>query len=67
MYLNRKYGNGFNEESIYKVANSRQGWYRRCGKNVVNYILRPTLLETKVKDGANLLNPLHYYLRNVGI
>ena len=67
MYLNRKYRNGFNEESIYKVANSRKGWYRRCGKNVVNYILSPTLLETKVKDGANLLNPLQYYLRSVGI
>ncbi len=67
MYLNRKYRNGFNEESIYKVANSRLGWYKRCSMNVVNFILSPVLLETKVKDGANLLNPLQYYLRNVGI
>lgn len=67
MYLNRKYKNGFNEESIYKVANSRLGWYKRCSMNVVNFILNPTLLETKIKDGAGLLNPLNYYLRKVGI
>ena len=66
-YYNRKYKNGFNHEAIYKVANSRLGWYRRCGMNVVNFILSPELLETKVKDGAGLLNPLQYYLRNVGI
>jgi Retron-type reverse transcriptase len=66
-YLNRKYSNGFEKESIYKVANSRLGWYKRCSMNVVNYILNPTLLETKIKDGAGLLNPLNYYLRNVGI
>jgi len=66
-YLNRKYKNGFNVESIFKVANSRLGWYKRCGMNVVNYILSPTLLETKIKDGAGLLNPLNYYLRKVGI
>lgn len=66
-YYNRKYKNGFNHEAIFKVANSRLGWYRRCGMNVVNFILSPNLLETKVKDGANLLNPLQYYLRSVGI
>lgn len=66
-YLNRKYKNGFNHEAIYKVANSRLGWYRRSGMNVVNFILSPNLLETKIKDGACLLNPLQYYLRSVGI
>lgn len=66
-YYNKKYKNGFNHEAIFKVANSRLGWYRRCGMNVVNFILSPELLETKVKDGAGLLNPLQYYLRNVGI
>lgn len=66
-YLNRKYNNGFNHEAIYKVANSRLGWYKRSGMNVVNFILSPKLLETKVKDGACLLNPLQYYLRSVGI
>ena len=67
MYLNRKYKSGFSHGDIFKVANSRLGWYKRCSMNVVNYILSPTLLETKIKDGANLLNPLQYYLRNVGI
>jgi len=66
-YLNKKYNNGFNHEAIYKVANSRLGWYKRSGMNVVNFILSPKLLETKIKDGACLLNPLQYYLRSVGI
>ena len=66
-YINWKYKNGFDKESIFKVANSRLGWYRRCGMNVVNYILNPTLLETKIKERAGLLNPLNYYLRKVGI
>lgn len=66
-YLNRKYNNGFNHEAIYKVANSRLGWYKRSGMNVVNFILNPKLLETKIKEGACLLNPLQYYLRSVGI
>ncbi|WP_277405982.1 group II intron reverse transcriptase/maturase [Lacrimispora xylanisolvens] len=66
-YLNRKYKNGFNNENIYKVANSRLGWYKRSSMDVVNYILNPELLETKIKDGAGLLNPLNYYLRKVGI
>ena len=66
-YINRKYKNGFDEESMYKVANSRLGWYKRCSMDVVNYILSPKLLETKIKDRAGLLNPLNYYLRNVGI
>ena len=30
-YLNRKNKNGFNQEAIFKVANSRLGWYRRSG------------------------------------
>ena len=66
-YLNRKYKNGFSHEDIYKVANSRLGWYRRSGMNVVNFIISKELLETKIKDSAGLLNPLTYYLSNVGI
>jgi group II intron reverse transcriptase/maturase len=66
-YLNRKNRNGFDHEAIFKIANSRLGWYRRSGMNVVNFIISPELLETKIKDGAGLLNPLNYYLRNVGI
>jgi hypothetical protein len=66
-YLNRKYNNGISQEDIYKVANSRLGWYRRSGMNVVNFIISKELLETKIKDSAGLLNPLSYYLSNVGI
>ena len=66
-YLNRKYKNGFNQEDILKVANSRLGWYRRSGMKVVNFIISKELLETKIKDSAGLLNPLSYYLSNVGI
>ncbi len=66
-YLNRKYKNGFQHEDIYKVANSRLGWYRRSGMDVVNFIISKELLETKIKDSAGLLNPLSYYLRKVGI
>lgn len=54
-------------EAIFKAANARLGWYRRSGMNVVNYIISPEVLETKIKDGAGLLNPLNYYLRNAGI
>jgi len=66
-YLNRKNKNGFDNEAIYKVANSRLSWYRRSGMNVVNFIIRKDLLENRIKDGAGLLNPLSYYLSNVGI
>lgn len=66
-YLNRKQGNGFNHEEIYKVANSRLGWYKRSGMNVVNFIISVDLLENKIKGGAGLLNPLNYYLSKVGI
>lgn len=62
-YLNQKNKNGFDHEAIYKVENSRLGWYRRSGMNVVNFIISPDLVENKIKDGAGLLNPLNYYLR----
>ncbi len=65
--MNRKYQNGFSHEEIFKVANSRLGWYRRCGMNVVNFIISKDLLENRIKDGTGLLNPLSYYLVKVGI
>lgn len=67
VYLNRKYECGFTHDDIYKVANSRLGWYKRSGMNVVNFIISPNVLENKIKDGAGLLNPLNYYLSKVGI
>ena len=66
-YLNWKHKNGFSHEEIFKVANSRLGWYRRSGMNVVNFIISKDLLENRIKDGAGLLNPLSYYLVKVGI
>ena len=66
-YLNWKNRNGFSHEEIYKVANSRLGWYKRSGMNVVNFIIGKDLLENRIKDGAGLLNPLSYYLAKVGI
>jgi group II intron reverse transcriptase/maturase len=57
--LNQKYECGFDNEAIYKVANSRLGWYRRSAMNVVNFIISPDLPENKIKDGAGLLNPLN--------
>ena len=52
MYLNRKYRNGFSHDDIFKVANSRLGWYKRSSMNVVNFIISKELLETKIKDGV---------------
>ena len=66
-YLNWKNHNGFSHEDIYKVANTRLGWYKRSGMNVVNFIISKELLENRIKDGTGLLNPLSYYLVKVGI
>lgn len=66
-YLNRKHGNGIDQEEIYKIANSRLGWYKRSEMSVVNFIISIDLLENKIKNGAGLLNPLNYYLSKVGI
>ncbi|MCR5608012.1 MAG: group II intron reverse transcriptase/maturase [Lachnospiraceae bacterium] len=63
MYLNNKNNNGFTHEDIFKVANSRLGWYKRSAMNVINFVISADLLENKIKDGAGLLNPLSYYLR----
>ena len=65
--INKSYKCNFDEESIYKVANSRLGWYRRCGMNVVNYILSPKVLAqaNKKKGRPGLVNPLDYYLSSL--
>ena len=72
IYLNLKALNdlckcNFIEEDIYKVDNSRLGWYRRSGMNVVNYILSPKVLElaNKKKGRPGLVNPLSYYLSSL--
>ena len=61
--LNKAFKCNFDDESIYKVANSRLGWYRRSGMDVVNYVLSPKVLEiaNKKKSRPGLVNPLNYY------
>lgn len=66
-YLNWKHKNRFSNKEIFKAANSRLGWYKRSGMNVVNFIISKDLLENRIKDGVGLLNPLSYYLVKVGI
>lgn len=63
--LNKAFKCNIEDEDIFKVANSRLGWYRRCGMNVVNYILSPKVLAlaNKKKGRPGLVNPLAYYLR----
>ena len=38
MKINLRNNDGFDEESNYKVANSRVGWYKRARMNVINFI-----------------------------
>ena len=61
-YLNKIMHCHFSFEDIFKVANSRLGWYRRATGNVVNFILSPKFLEKDKGDCPGLVNPLSYYL-----
>ena len=63
--LNKAFKCNFENEDIFKVANSRLGWYRRCGMDVVNYILSPKVLAlaNKKKGRPGLVNPLAYYFK----
>ena len=61
--INKRFKCNFNEEDIYKVANSRLGIYRQCGMNVINFILSPTVLAIRKANRPGLVNPLEYYLR----
>ena len=57
-YLKRK----FSFEEIFKVANSRLGWYRRSYGKVVNFLLNANILAIRKGDRPGLVNPLKYYL-----
>ena len=61
--INKRFKCNFNEEDIYKVANSRLGIYRQCGMNVINFIISPTVLAIRKANRPGLVNPLEYYLR----
>lgn len=63
--LNRIIGCGFAHEEIFKVANSRLGWYRRSGMYVVNFAISPEILGRKTKSRPGLVDPLKYYLSNI--
>lgn len=63
--LNQIIGCGFTHEEIFKVANSRLGWYRRSGMYVVNYAISPEILGRKTKSRPGLVDPLQYYLSNI--
>ena len=60
--LNRIGKCGFTDRDVFKVANSRLGWYRRCNGDVVNYALSPKILGQETKDRPGLVDPLAYYL-----
>ena len=60
--LNRIGKCGFSDEDIFKVANSRLGWYGQGNGDVVNYALSPKILGMETKDRPGLVDPLAYYL-----
>ena len=63
--LNRITGCGFTHEEIFKVANSRLGWYKRSGMYVVNFAISPKILGRKPKSRPGLVDPLQYYLSDI--
>ena len=64
--LNAMFHCNFTDEDTYKVANSRLGWYRRSGMDVVNYALSPKVLAlpSRKTGRPGLVNPLEYYRNN---
>ena len=64
--LNAMFHCNFTDEDTYMVANSRLGWYRRSGMDVVNYALSPKVLAlpSRKTGRPGLVNPLEYYLNN---
>ena len=65
MKVNKAYNDGFTDEEIYSVANTRLGWYRQCGTKIVNYLISADLLSkpNKKRNRPGLVNPLLYYLK----
>lgn len=65
MKLNKACRCNFSEEDIFKCANTRLGWYRRSGLNVVNFTLSPKVLGIKKGERPGLVYPLNYYLKSL--
>jgi len=65
--LNILFKNGFDEESIYKVAYSGYGPYKRASMNVCNFVLSPRVLEMSnpKENRQGLINPYAYYLKSI--
>ncbi len=65
--INQLFKFNFTDEDIFNVANSRMVWYRRCGMNEVNYILKPEVLSqsNKKKEKSGLVNSLNYYISSL--
>jgi len=64
MRLNTKMHCNMTREDIFKVANSRQGPFRRAGRNVVSFLLSPEVLSmpNKKENRPGLVDPLAYCL-----
>lgn len=65
MKLNKACRCNYSEEEIYKCANTRLGWYRRSGMNIVNFTLSPKVLGIKKGKRPGLVHPLNYYLKSL--
>lgn len=63
--LNRIVRCKFTHEEIFKVANSRLGWYKKSGMYVVNFAISPEILERKTKSRPGLVDPSQYYLSSI--
>ena len=61
--LNRRFKCRMSDEEIFKVANSRDGWYKRSTGNVINFVLSPKVLAlpNKKENRPGLIDPLKYY------
>lgn len=63
--LNRICKCKLDDEVICEIANSRLGWYKRCGMDGINYLLNPKILSKKTKSRPGLVDPLNYYLSSL--
>lgn len=65
--LNIAYKCNFSDEDIYKMANTRLGWYRMCVLNGINFILSSKVLARAnyKRERPGLINPLDYYLSSL--
>ncbi len=55
----------FEKKEIYKCANTRLGWYRENGLDVVIFLLSPTVLGIRKGNRPGLVHLLNYYLKNL--